>query len=105
MATKAAFMHKLWCQFCIALNLFSLFAGILKNPGIPQAYIDRILKEEQGKGEQIELEDMESGSTPGETTDVVASESSHKRHTGSGGDNLRGPTTPVKRGNIWCFYC
>ena len=56
MATKAYFLHKLWCQFCIAANLFSLFGGILKNPGIPQAYINRILKEEEGKGEEGEVE-------------------------------------------------
>ena len=48
---KANPWHKLWCHACIALNLFLLFAGILKNPGIPQHYLDRILKEQQGKGE------------------------------------------------------
>ena len=38
--------HKLWCHFCIATNLFALFAGILKNPGIPQRLLDRLLKEQ-----------------------------------------------------------
>ena len=34
-----------WIQYCgIALNLGLLFAGILKNPGIPQTLIDRLLK-------------------------------------------------------------
>ena len=56
LATKAAFLHKLWCYFCIGLNLFALFGGILKNPGIPQALIDRILKEESGKGEDDQIE-------------------------------------------------
>jgi hypothetical protein len=29
----------------LALNLFILFGGILKNPGIPQPIIDKILKD------------------------------------------------------------
>ena len=45
-------LHILWCEFCIIMNLLVLFGGILKNPGIPQKYIDRILKEQQGKGEE-----------------------------------------------------
>ncbi len=44
----------------IFLNLLSLFGGILWNPGMPQAIIDRKLKEQLGKGEgSSEEEDLE----------------------------------------------
>ena len=46
----------------ICLNLLSLFGGILWNPGMPQAIIDRKLKEQLGKGENdgsSEEEDLE----------------------------------------------
>ena len=56
-------MHKLWCQACVGFNVILLFTGILKNPGIPQRLIDRLLKEQQGKGEAVEMEDLESAST------------------------------------------
>ena len=49
-------LHMLWCQGCVAGNLFFLFAGILKNPGIPQQHIDRILKEKLGKVEDNGVE-------------------------------------------------
>jgi hypothetical protein len=39
------------CYFTIALNVYCLFAGILKNPGIVQTIIDRKLKDQIGKGE------------------------------------------------------
>jgi len=42
---KPHFLHKLWCQGCVILNLTLLLTGILKNPGIPQSLIDRLLKE------------------------------------------------------------
>ena len=54
----------------IAFNLLVLLGGILKNPGVPQIYIDRILKEQMGKGEDAdkssEEEDIEatSGNRP-----------------------------------------
>ena len=51
---KADPWHMLWCQLCIAANLGMLFMGILNNPGIPQRHIDRLLKEQQGKGEDEE---------------------------------------------------
>ncbi len=47
-------------------NLAMLFAGILKNPGIPQSLIDKILKEQLGKREGhggITSGDLESGQT------------------------------------------
>lgn len=58
-------MHKLWCYFCVFANICILFGGILQNPGIPQQLIDRILKEQMGKGEDEdqEMEDLESGKT------------------------------------------
>ena len=97
MATKAMFLHKLWCQFCIGLNIFALFGGILKNPGIPQELIDRILKEDAGKGEDnIELQDLESGS--GDTKDAV-------QRSATTNKGRKGPRTPIKPGNIWCRFC
>jgi hypothetical protein len=40
-------------EFGLAVNLSTLLTGILKNPGIPQTYLDRILKEkETGKAEE-----------------------------------------------------
>jgi len=38
-------LHEAFCYFMIGCNLKLLFAGILKNPGIPQIYIDKLLKE------------------------------------------------------------
>lgn len=64
-----------------------LIGGIVKNPGIPQRHIDRILKEQQGKGEDdddVEMKDLESGPQDG-----IAKKRSKS----------------VKRGNIWCQYC
>ena len=64
---KADPWHMLWCQTCIGANIGLLIGGILKNPGIPQRHIDRLLKEQQGKGEddeevsETELQDIESG--------------------------------------------
>ena len=40
----------------IVINLLILFGGILKNPGMPQAIIDRVLKEQLGKGEDADWE-------------------------------------------------
>jgi len=42
---KANQWHKLWCEACIFANVIILAMGILKNPGIPQRHIDRLLKE------------------------------------------------------------
>lgn len=43
----------------LAVNLFVLFGGILKNPGIPQPIIDKILKDQLGKGEDDESQSSE----------------------------------------------
>lgn len=43
--------HMYISYFGICINLLSLFGGIFKNPGMPQPVIDRILKEQLGKGE------------------------------------------------------
>ena len=63
-----AFMFRLSC--CgIAFNIFVLFTGILKNPGIPQVYLDRILKEKlTGKTESVgsqseSASDLEAGTS------------------------------------------
>ena len=62
MAENSNPYHKAFCYMGIYFNLFLLFGGILKNPGIPQIYIDRLLKEQMGKGEkEQEEEDEESG--------------------------------------------
>ena len=65
---KAHPYHKFWVYFCVSLNLLTLFTGILQNPGIPQRHIDRLLKEQMGKGEdegdEVEMEDLESGANP-----------------------------------------
>ena len=52
LAKDGNYWHMLWCEICIFANLLTLLGGILKNPGIPQKYIDRILKDQQGKGEE-----------------------------------------------------
>ena len=42
-------------QSGLAINILILLAGILKNPGIPQSHLDRILKEKKsGKEENVE---------------------------------------------------
>ena len=69
MAKNANIYHLAFVYSIIALNLLILFGGILKNPGVPQIYIDRILKEQMGKGEDAdassEEEDIEaSGNRP-----------------------------------------
>eukprot|EP00352_Strombidinopsis_acuminata_P004725 CAMPEP_0176357768 /NCGR_PEP_ID=MMETSP0126-20121128/15037_1 /TAXON_ID=141414 ORGANISM="Strombidinopsis acuminatum, Strain SPMC142" /NCGR_SAMPLE_ID=MMETSP0126 /ASSEMBLY_ACC=CAM_ASM_000229 /LENGTH=74 /DNA_ID=CAMNT_0017711573 /DNA_START=414 /DNA_END=638 /DNA_ORIENTATION=- len=66
MAKTANLYFKYSVQFMVITNLFVLFAGILMNPGIPQVVIDRILKEQMGKGEEgdhsdEEEHDIESG--------------------------------------------
>ncbi len=43
----------------IFINLCILFGGILKNPGVPQAIIDRVLKEQLGKGDDADWESDE----------------------------------------------
>ena len=40
----------------IVINLCILFGGILNNPGMPQAMIDRVLKEQLGKGGDADWE-------------------------------------------------
>lgn len=42
-------------------NILALLTGILQNPGIPQQIIDRILKEQLGKGTENKEEDIEAG--------------------------------------------
>ena len=44
MAEGGNVYHIAFCYFTIGLNLFLLFGGILKNPGIPQIYVDKQLK-------------------------------------------------------------
>ena len=62
MATGGNPYHVIFCYSGIALNLLLLFGGILKNPGIPQIYIDKLLKNQMGKGEKEGDEaDEESG--------------------------------------------
>ena len=63
LAKDAPISHQIICYIGIAFNLFLLFGGILGNPGIPQSYIDKILKAQQGKGEDDDKADLESGST------------------------------------------
>ena len=48
---KAHPMHRLWCYVCIVANIACLVLGIVKNPGIAQRHIDRVLKDQQKKGE------------------------------------------------------
>ncbi len=38
----------------LAINLLVLFAGVLKNPGIPQPIFDKILKDQLGKGDDVD---------------------------------------------------
>ena len=38
----------------LALNFLVLLGGILKNPGIPQPIIDKILKDQLGKGDDVD---------------------------------------------------
>ena len=69
MAKNANPYHLAFVYSIIGLNLLVLFGGILKNPGVPQIYIDRILKEQMGKGEDADAssdeEDIEaSGNRP-----------------------------------------
>ena len=59
MAKTAPFKHKVISYCCIIFNLFLLFGGILGNPGVPQAYIDKLLKSKEGKGD--DSEDLEAG--------------------------------------------
>lgn len=39
---------------CLVINFLVLLGGILKNPGIPQPIIDKILKDQLGKGDDID---------------------------------------------------
>ena len=87
-------LHLFWCRLCVVGNLLCLLAGILKNPGIPQRHIDRILKEKMGKGEDdeedIEMQDMESGATiKSQKKEIGRSKSMESR----------------LKGFIWCQYC
>lgn len=69
MASNPSTVHLYICYGGIGLNLLFLFAGILKNPGIPQVVIERLLKERMGKSqtgegdlsEPEENNDLESG--------------------------------------------
>jgi hypothetical protein len=49
MASNPNIIHLYICYGGIGLNLLVLFGGILKNPGIPQVVIERLLKERIGK--------------------------------------------------------
>ncbi len=49
MASNPNLTHLYTCYAGLATNLFVLFAGILKNPGIPKQVIKRLLKEKLGK--------------------------------------------------------
>ena len=52
------------CWVTMAINIVCMFVGILKNPGIPQAYLDRIMKEkpeEEGSGSGSDLEENDQG--------------------------------------------
>jgi hypothetical protein len=49
MASNPNIIHLYICYGGIGLNLLVLFGGILKNPGIPQVVIERLLKERMGK--------------------------------------------------------
>ena len=59
MAKNANVYHLTFVYALIVTNLLVLFGGILKNPGVPQTYIDKILKEKSGKGEDAEAESEE----------------------------------------------
>jgi hypothetical protein len=67
MASNPNIYHLYTCYAGLALNLFVLFAGILKNPGIPQLVIKRMLKERLGKSQSGEgdlssdEQDLEAG--------------------------------------------
>ena len=88
--------HILFCYAGLIANLGVLFAGILKNPGIPQIYIDRILKEQmlnksendsENKGTELKQvsntapsDDIESGIKSRDTT-VNATNNSDSEQT------------------------
>ena len=91
LGSRANPYYRLWCQFCVVLNFAVLWGGILKNPGIPQRYIDRILKEQQGKGEdeddgEVEMKDLETGAT--------GTAKKENKHLDS-----------AKKGLVWCQIC
>ena len=45
----------IYCSYAgLAINFLILIGGILKNPGIPQAIIDKILKDQLGKGDDVD---------------------------------------------------
>merc|ERR1740139_1661127 len=53
------FSVKYWIsQAGLTTNILILFTGILKNPGIPQSYLDRILKEKKSGKEEIVEENL-----------------------------------------------
>ena len=62
MASNPNTVHLYACYLGLATNLFVLFAGILKNPGIPSAVVKRLLKERLGKSQsgEGELSDEDS---------------------------------------------
>ena len=50
------------CWVTMAINIVCMFVGILKNPGIPQAYLDRIMKEKPEEDDpESDLEENEPG--------------------------------------------
>lgn len=71
MASNPNIFHLYIVYAGLVFNILVLFAGILKNPGMPQKVIKRILKERLGKSqtgegelsdEADETHDIESGS-------------------------------------------
>lgn len=65
MANNAASWHLYISYTGLGINLLALFGGILKNPGIPQPIIDRILKEQLGKGDDADEESDEDDEEKG----------------------------------------
>ena len=50
------------CWVTMAINIVCMFVGILKNPGIPQAYLDRIMKEKPEEDDpESDLEENDQG--------------------------------------------
>ena len=95
--------HILFCYAGLIANLGVLFAGILKNPGIPQIYIDRLLKEQmlnksendsENKGTELKqlstaADDIESGIKSLDTTTNSESEQTSEDSDSDGQPSLR----------------
>ena len=93
MAKNANIYHLSFVYSLIIFNILVLFGGILKNPGVPQTYIDRILKEKSGKGEDAEAESEEE--------DIEASGNRPGRQNSS----KNSPPKDIPKGSQWCRYC